>query len=152
MRGREVYNINQSRSHRFFRRTREIIHDIFSLVKPLAMIGLFCWGGMKYLTHGGQRTVKQGLRAQISAITDSELGKQFQEGLGAIRDIGDEMRYNNSARGKAERKAFHKIQQQRRKEYQEEGIDPTIKYLRPGDPGYKEELEFQRQLWKDFDR
>ena len=151
MRGREVYNINQSRSHRFFRRTREIIHDIFSLVKPLAMIGLFCWGGIKYLTQGGQRTVKQGLRAQISAITDSELGKQFQEGLGVIRDVREEMHYNNSARGKAHRKAYFEEQSKRRKELNKMGIEP-IEYIDKDDPRYKEELKFQRQLWKDFDR
>ena len=152
MRGKEIYTINKNPSHHLFRRIREIANDLFFLVKKAVLVGLVFWGGQKYLTQNGTRTAKQGLKAQLSVITDSEIGKNFKDGLGVIRDFRQEQKYNNSAQGKAHRKAYYEEQRKRREELKEMGVDPTIRYLKPGDPGYKEELEFQRNLMKGLDR
>ncbi len=152
MRGREVYNVNRNPVRRFFRRVGEWISLLWALTKRLGMIALISWGGIKYLTQGGRRSIKEGLGAQLSIVTDSELGKQFKEGLGVIRDSMEEHRYNNSPRGKAAREEYHRIQKERLRAFKEAGVDPRIKWLKPGDPGYKEEAEFQRQLRQQYDR
>lgn len=151
MRGKEVYNINRNPVRRFFRKTGEFLKDLLIIVKPLVMIGLLIWGGIKYLTQGGRRTINQGMKAQIESLTNDGIGKDFKEGLGVIRECVAEARYNNSPQGKAHRKAYFEEQQKRREELNKMGVGP-IQYLKPGDPGYKEELEFQRNLRKDLER
>ena len=149
MRGKEVYNISKSPVRRFFRRTAEWLSILFAIGKRLAMIGLISWGGIRYLTQSGRRSISEGLKAHT---IETGIGRQFMEGIQIIKES---MRVRSPEERAAEQKRLEDLRKHR-EEFREEllrcGVDPDIHYIRRGDPGYEEELEFQRNLRKDLSR
>ena len=146
MRRGEIYDIRKHRVRYFFSEVWEWTKVLYVLGKRLALIGLISWGGIKYLTQNGRRSISEGIRAHT---VETDFGKQVVEGLHIIGEMNQERKYYNSPQGKAERAAAQKLQQERIKEYKELGIDPVIHCVKPGDPGFKEEAEFLRSLKQD---
>ena len=151
---KKVYAENDLRHHPFKRFFLEIWWakgQLWTLFKRVAMATLVTWGGIKYLTKDG-KSVKESLREKIAKIDQSAPVQDFKENWrqskACVKDIRDEIRYQNSPEGKRHNAEYQKIKKQREQDMDEmfgKG-EWRMKYVKPGDPEYPQAAQDVRDL------
>ena len=156
---KQVYAANDLRHHpikRFFLEMWWARRELWGLFKRLAMIGLISWGGVKYLTKNGRISIAEGIKARTTEVKNSvnntQLMKNFYEGTDMIKEG---FRTPSPEERAAEQKRMAELRQ-RQKEFRDEclkhGVDPVMKYVKPGDPEYAQALKDARELFQEHSR
>ncbi len=117
------------------------VDQVWTAFKRLALLGALGYG-----THWGYKnssTLKSVLSAHSAPV--QEVGHNFKAGVGMLKETLSERSDSHRIED------YHRIRKKRIQEYQEMGIDPTIKYAEAGTKEYKNELDFYRKagVFKD---